>query len=142
MKNNLTEHVQSLRERLAEIEHEQWIAWSKDIAKTEGISEERFIRWQKLWRPYNELTEVEKDQDREWGDKAFLSQLKTIELLKEELEGRMSELEKYPFSQNCPRMKEQGWCESCAEITGRLSELKRAITLLDTIIQEVKSQMK
>lgn len=70
------------------------------------------------------------------------SQLKSFELLKEELEGRMSELEKYPLSQNCPRMKKQGWCESCAEITGRISELKRAITLLDTIIQDIKLQIK
>jgi hypothetical protein len=39
-------------------------------------------------------------------------------------------------------MKKQGWCESCAEITGRISELKRAITLLDTIIQDIKLEIK
>ena len=61
----------STREQLAELEHEQWIAWSKDIADTENITPARLARWQTLWRPYNELTEAEKDQDREWADKAI-----------------------------------------------------------------------
>lgn len=59
------------REALAEIEHEQWIAWSKNIAETESITPARRERWEKLWRPYAELTEAEKDQDREWADKTL-----------------------------------------------------------------------
>ena len=132
MNKSLTEHVQSLRERLAEIEHEQWIAWSKDIAKTEGISEERFIRWQKLWRPYNELTEVEKDQDREWGDKAFLSQLKTIELVKEELIDK---------GKDVINQKDQSG-EALSMSHGFNEGIATAITLLDTIIQDIKIQIK
>lgn len=62
-----------MREQLAEIEHKQWIAWSKNIAETENITFARFKRWKLLWRPYSELTEDEKDQDREWGDKALSS---------------------------------------------------------------------
>lgn len=58
-------------ERIAEIEHEQWIAWSKDIAKTENIKSARLERWQQLWRPYSELTEEEKELDREWARKVY-----------------------------------------------------------------------
>lgn len=64
--------VTNLRESLAGLEHEQWIAWSRDIAATEKITPARLARWSKLWRPYAELTEAEKDQDREWADKALL----------------------------------------------------------------------
>lgn len=59
----------TLREVLSEIEHEQWIAWSKNIAESENITPARLERWQKLWCPYSELTEAQKDQDREWADK-------------------------------------------------------------------------
>jgi hypothetical protein len=60
-----------LREQLSEIEHDQWIAWSKNIAETEAITPARLARWGALWRPYSELTEAEKDQDREWADKSL-----------------------------------------------------------------------
>ena len=46
-----------LIEKLAEIEHEQWMHWSKAIAEKENISQETLNRWQKYWVPYNELPE-------------------------------------------------------------------------------------
>ena len=67
----LDDMLLKLRERLAELEHEQWIAWSQNIAETESISPERLERWQQLWRPYNKLTEAEKDMDREWADRVI-----------------------------------------------------------------------
>lgn len=73
-KINCEEHTpptESIREELAELEHEQWIKWSKSIAENEDISFERFARWQKLWCSYSQLTEEEKDQDREWADKVL-----------------------------------------------------------------------
>lgn len=60
-----------LLERLAELEHDQWIAWSRNIAETEQITPARLERWRKLWRPYAELTEAEKDLDREWAREAL-----------------------------------------------------------------------
>lgn len=60
-----------LRERLARLEHEQWVAWSGDIATSEQITPARLNRWTALWRPYAELTETEKDQDREWADRVL-----------------------------------------------------------------------
>lgn len=59
------------RERLSELEHEQWIAWSKNIAETETITPARLERWKELWKPYDALTEAQKDQDREWADKVL-----------------------------------------------------------------------
>ena len=41
---------------VAEVD-KQLFYWSKNIAETEKISEERLGRWQKLWCPYSELTE-------------------------------------------------------------------------------------
>lgn len=61
----------SLREKLAELEHDQWCEWSKDIAKKEDLSRERLTRWMSLWKPYVELSEEEKDQDRIYADKVI-----------------------------------------------------------------------
>jgi hypothetical protein len=56
-------------ERVAEVEHEQWMAWSKSVAPE--VSPERRARWQKLWVPYKDLPEDEKEKDREWARKAL-----------------------------------------------------------------------
>lgn len=61
--------MKTIREKIAELEHDQWIAWSKNIAETEQITPARRERWEKLWLPYDTLTEEQKDQDREWADK-------------------------------------------------------------------------
>ncbi len=62
----------ALREQLAALEHEQWALWAADIARTEAITPARLERWQRLIRtPYADLTEAEKDQDREWADRVL-----------------------------------------------------------------------
>lgn len=71
MDKDITEKVKVLREQLAELEHNQWTAWSKDIAATETINDVRRSRWETLWKPYDFLTEEQKDQDREWADKVL-----------------------------------------------------------------------
>jgi hypothetical protein len=60
-----------LLEKLAALEHEQWISWSMNIVHSESISYERLERWQKLWIPYEQLTEEQKEQDRAWARKAL-----------------------------------------------------------------------
>ena len=78
-----------LREFLADIEHQQWIYWSKSLSKElilirdrivnphtnpEHISDmiyNRLERWRKLWKPYKKLTFEEKEQDRKWADKVL-----------------------------------------------------------------------
>lgn len=54
----------NLLEALSRYEHLQWMDWSKSIAESECLSSNRMRRWQGLWKPYNELTEEQKDQDR------------------------------------------------------------------------------
>lgn len=54
-------------EELSELEHEQWMQWSKEVADKEKVSQERLDRWKKLWVPYKDLTELEKEADRAWA---------------------------------------------------------------------------
>ena len=53
-------------EELSDLEHAQWMSWAKDIAKTEKITPERLKRWKEdMFKPYSELSEENKDKDRE-----------------------------------------------------------------------------
>uniref|UniRef100_A0A6M3LT77 Uncharacterized protein n=1 Tax=viral metagenome TaxID=1070528 RepID=A0A6M3LT77_9ZZZZ len=59
-------------EQLAALEHEQWAEWAKSLIANEALSTERCERWQRLIEtPYKDLTEEEKDQDREWAERAM-----------------------------------------------------------------------
>ena len=60
-----------IRECLAALAHEQWMHWVQNILKTEHISSDRMQRWGSLMIPYDDLTEVQKDADREWADRAL-----------------------------------------------------------------------
>lgn len=57
-----------LSEKIAKLEHEQWIAWATHLMSAETLSLERVERWKKLLRPYSELTESEKNDDRKWAN--------------------------------------------------------------------------
>ena len=81
-----------LLEELAALEHEQWMVWSKGVAK--NISElvdlceekccwngtkypaiteakERLERWESLWIPYEELSEEMKESDRVYAERVL-----------------------------------------------------------------------
>ena len=58
-----------LLERLAALEHEQWVLWSRAVA--EEVREERRARWEQLWRPYDELPEHMKEEDRRFARKVL-----------------------------------------------------------------------
>ena len=58
-----------LLERLAELEHEQWVAWSRAVAAE--VSADRRRRWQACWVPYAELPEAVKELDRAWARKVL-----------------------------------------------------------------------
>ena len=62
----------SLRERLAALEHEQWMAWTRHLAAAEQLSGRRVQRWQRSWVPYCQLSEASKDADRLWTDRILL----------------------------------------------------------------------
>ena len=58
-------------ERLAALEHEQWITWATTLAESEIISPDRLDRWSKLFIPYEELSEDMKEHDRVWARKVL-----------------------------------------------------------------------
>ena len=57
-----------LIEKLAELEHEQWLSWARAV--WDEVSVERREKWSPSMVPYAELSEGAKDQDREWARKA------------------------------------------------------------------------
>jgi len=52
-------------EDLADLEHQQWVHWSKAVA--DEVSPERRKRWEQYWVPYKELPEDVKEADRIWA---------------------------------------------------------------------------
>lgn len=58
-------------DKLAALEHDQWIAWSKDVASKEDLSPLRIRRWKALWIPYELLPEKYKEMDRKWARKVL-----------------------------------------------------------------------
>lgn len=66
LKNKLNE----IRERLADLEHQQWAHWTKYMLN--NLTEENIQRWRKqIETEYKDLTEKEKDSDREWAQKVI-----------------------------------------------------------------------
>lgn len=70
--NNKIENDKELVEKLAELEHNQWVEWSKDLAAKEKLSPERLARWKQFWVPYTKLPEDVKEQDRIWARKVIV----------------------------------------------------------------------
>lgn len=60
-----------LLEKLAEVEHNQWVEWSKSMVRNENVTKETLNRWLNLWVPYSELTEDEKNSDRRYARKVL-----------------------------------------------------------------------
>ena len=61
----------SILEKLSELEHDQWMEWAKNILESEKINDERAERWKKLFIPYADLSEEDKEKDREWARKVL-----------------------------------------------------------------------
>ncbi len=61
-------------ESLAAAEHSQWAHWTAYML--DNLSRENIIRWSlQIETPYAELTEAEKESDREWARKAVVAVL-------------------------------------------------------------------
>ena len=84
--------IMEKREKIARLEHQQWVSWSRSLAKdleaikdllvrrddhpglcVEAINmiDRRLRRWEASWVPYEALPEEIKDLDRVWADKAL-----------------------------------------------------------------------
>ena len=68
-----------LREKIAEIEHKQWVHWTRYFLN--NLTPENLERWKRQCdTPYSELTKIEKDADRRWADQILaLINSKTVE---------------------------------------------------------------
>ncbi len=74
---NSKKATRELREKLAELEHEQWKSWTDSVIET--LSKGNIFdelndligKWKKNFKPYCDLSEEEKDKDREWADKVL-----------------------------------------------------------------------
>lgn len=66
----MSEDEDLLVERLAELEHRQWMSWTKYLVENHDIPENLEEKWKKNWMPYEELPEEEKEKDRKWARKA------------------------------------------------------------------------
>lgn len=118
MTNN--EKIEEIVEQLADIEHQRWADWQKYVhSKLETSENKNYLRLENTWierwekqisTPYNELTEKEKESDREqvrryWHiiEQLITSSqaplLKEIEELKEKLEIRFDRQDLKPFVQ-------------------------------------------
>ena len=76
------------RESLAELEHTQWAHWTRHML--DNLTTENIDRWRRqIETPYSDLSEAEKDSDREWADRviAQLGEFRTIDEEEDE-EGR------------------------------------------------------
>ncbi|MFA5092179.1 MAG: hypothetical protein WC483_06590 [Candidatus Paceibacterota bacterium] len=67
--------VEELREKLSNLEHEQWISWSKYTVralKEAGYTQAAALleaKYSPNWTPYAKLPEGMKAKDRIWADK-------------------------------------------------------------------------
>ena len=58
------------REKLSELEHEQWSHWTKYML--DNLTEENIKKWkEQIDTKYKDLSESEKDSDREYADKVM-----------------------------------------------------------------------
>jgi len=63
-------------EALAAVSHDIWVDWSKAVSKE--VSAARRERWEDFWVPYSELSEEEKETDREFA-RRYLDTLNSTE---------------------------------------------------------------
>lgn len=54
---------------IAEIKHQLWVKWSKDVVSTEKLSNDQIKHWKKSWKSYDNLPEEAKEEYREWAEK-------------------------------------------------------------------------
>lgn len=65
----MDEYLNAMREKLAEIEHDQWMYWSTGVAME--VLPDRRERWKTEWVPYSKVSEKTKETDRIWADKVI-----------------------------------------------------------------------
>jgi hypothetical protein len=66
MSDSAEHHIDDLLEQLAALEHEQWARWTEHMLN--NLTPDNIARWrQQIATPYADLSEQEKESDREWA---------------------------------------------------------------------------
>ena len=136
-----TEQDSELREKLAAIEHQRWADWQRYVHslcyENKGIGgeltgeltipSELVRRWERqIETPYHELSEKEKDSDREQVDRYW--QLITADRKRVALEARLDELEQvYPQLQKHHGVSGEGnyyYDDRIAQLKAQQEEVK------------------
>jgi len=90
IKNFIEEGEKELLEELAELEHQQWCDWSRNLRTTEKLTPERIMRWEELWINYKDLPEDQKESDRKYArkvlEKSSSRQISLIKMIKDMVE--------------------------------------------------------
>ena len=60
-----------LIEKLAALEHVQWTAWSKEIARKHELTKKMMAEWRSKWVTYRSLNEKDKKEYRTWAVKTL-----------------------------------------------------------------------
>lgn len=140
-----TEQDKELREKLAAIEHERWADWQRYVHsvcyENKGIGgeptgeltipSEHARRWERqIETPYNELSEKEKDSDREQVDRYW--QLIIADRRRVALEARLDELEhtfvSYDNALASELVENPEW--EYGQVVERIAELKQELEKL------------
>ena len=74
----------TLKEKLASLEHDQWMYWATGIrdffkhavdsgceCRTCNLMRQKFENWEKFFVPYAQLAEDVKELDNQWAEKAI-----------------------------------------------------------------------
>ena len=61
--------IEQVIERIAENEHERWVAWAKSLEAKERLSEEQRLHWRKFYVPYSSLPQGARDVYRKVAEK-------------------------------------------------------------------------
>lgn len=120
-----------LREKLAELEHDQWMHWSQYVAENYDIPEELEEKWGENWEDYDNLSEEMKDKDRKWADKV-------LDILDEEFE-ELSDEEAWYVVENLMWTYRETKDEDIEEILDKISDnWKSADSGKDVELNQVK----
>ena len=108
---------EELREKLASLEHEQWAHCFRYTI--ENLTPENIERWSKQEHAaYEDLTEEDKDKDREWADKVMI-------VITELLDKLALEKKENPNSDNPEEVSRyDGWNEAVDNLNSKLKALK------------------
>ena len=151
----------SLREALAALEHDQWAHWTRYMlgalkeviglgfyeARDNNIDlsvvREHLARWERqIATPYAELTEAEKDSDREWADKVLAvldSDRLWVEQARAEIEAFHASGSLYPpmraiYVGNLPPEREGVWPDEAIDAMAKsMTEVEDERILADTL---------